>query len=138
MHAQYPDFKANRRSCALFIIAAVGLLCGPTPSQAQTTGPTPQPQGATTVPPDQADQITPETWAVHGQATNVWQLQPAFHSPYQGPQRLSPATNGRETVDLTLYFGVRPWKGAEIWINPEIDQGFGLANTFGAAGYLSG
>ena len=31
-----------------------------------------------------------------------------------------------------------PWKGAELWINPEIDQGFGLANTLGAAGFPSG
>jgi high affinity Mn2+ porin len=26
----------------------------------------------------------------------------------------------------------------EIWINPEADQGFGLSNSFGVAGYLSG
>jgi Carbohydrate-selective porin, OprB family len=35
-------------------------------------------------------------------------------------------------------FRFRPWQGAEIWINPEIDQGFGLSNGFGAAGYLIG
>jgi high affinity Mn2+ porin len=33
---------------------------------------------------------------------------------------------------------VRPWQGAEIWINPEADQGYGLGNSFGVAGYLSG
>ena len=65
-------------------------------------------------------------------------LQPAFKSPYQGPQSLSPAANGRETLDMTLYLGVRPWKGAEIWFNPEMDQGFGLSGTFGLAGYPSG
>jgi high affinity Mn2+ porin len=58
--------------------------------------------------------------------------------PYQGPQSLSPATNGRETVDITLYAGIRNWPSAEIWINPEVDQGFGLSNTFGVAGYPSG
>ena len=79
-----------------------------------------------------------ETWAIHGQATNVWLLQPAFRSPYRGPHSLSPAANGRETIDVTLYAGLRPWSGAEIWINPEVDQGFGLADTFGVAGYLSG
>ena len=82
--------------------------------------------------------MQPETWAVHGQATNVWLLHPAFRSPYQGPHSLSPAANGRETIDATLYAGIRPWPGAEIWINPEIDQGFGLSNTFGVAGYPSG
>jgi high affinity Mn2+ porin len=30
------------------------------------------------------------------------------------------------------------WQGAEFWINPEIDQGFGVGNTHGAAGFPSG
>jgi high affinity Mn2+ porin len=34
--------------------------------------------------------------------------------------------------------GARLWSGAEVWINPEIDQGFGLDNTLGAAGFPSG
>ena len=79
-----------------------------------------------------------ENWAIHGQATNVWLLQPAFRSPFEGPQSLRPGANGRETVDVTLYAGFRPWPGAEIWINPEVDQGFGLSDTFGVAGYVSG
>jgi high affinity Mn2+ porin len=88
--------------------------------------------------PQQAEPTTPQTWAVHGQTTYTQQYQPAFRSPYQGPQSLSPAANGRETFDATIYAGVRPWQGGEIWINPEVDQGFGLGNTFGVAGYLSG
>ena len=108
------------------------MMCG-----AQMVGPTPQPQGIP-VTPEEAEQVEEENWAIHGQATNVWLLQPAFRSPYQGPHSLSPAANGRETVDLTLYAGIRPWPGAEIWINPEVDQGFGLSDTFGVAGYPSG
>ena len=42
---------------------------------------------------------------------------------------------GRETWDVTLYAGVRLWQGAELWIDPEIDQGFGLAGTHGVAGF---
>ncbi len=30
------------------------------------------------------------------------------------------------------------WKGAELWIDPEIDQGFGVGNTHGVAGFPSG
>ena len=96
-------------------------------------GPTPQPQGIP-VTPEHAEQVQPESWAIHGQSTFTWLLQPAFRSPYQGPQSLSPAANGRETFDATLYAGIRPWPGAEIWINTEVDQGFGLQNTFGIAG----
>src|SRR6202012_1496746 len=64
--------------------------------------------------------------------------QPAFRSPYQGSYSLPAAANGRETFDATLYAGFRPWKGAEIWINPEVDQGYGLGDSEGVAGYLSG
>jgi high affinity Mn2+ porin len=127
----------HSRSQSLSCLAAIGFLCWPMMCGAQMVGPTPQPQGIP-VTPEQAEQVEPENWAIHGQATNVWLLQPGFRSPYRGPQSLSPATNGRETVDATLYAGIRPWPGAEIWINPEVDQGFGLSNTFGAAGYPSG
>ena len=79
-----------------------------------------------------------QDWAIHGQATLTWQGHPAFQSPYSGANSLNPSANGRETFDATLYAGVRPWAGGEIWIDPEIDQGFGLSNTLGAAGFPSG
>jgi high affinity Mn2+ porin len=30
------------------------------------------------------------------------------------------------------------WSGAELWVDPEIDQGFGLSDTLGVAGFPSG
>jgi high affinity Mn2+ porin len=75
-------------------------------------------------------------FVVHGQATFVEQYAAPFRAPYAGQNSLAP-NSGRETFDLDLYVGYRPWKGAEIWINPEIDQGFGLSGTFGVAGFPS-
>ncbi|HUB46282.1 MAG TPA: carbohydrate porin [Acetobacteraceae bacterium] len=129
----------SRLSPPPLIVAAVACLL-PLTAGAQTA---PVSADAPTSPasvntPPVPDDTAPEQWAVHGQATNVWLLQPAFRSPYQGPQSLSPAANGRETLDATVYAGFRPWQGAEVWINPEMDQGFGLSNTFGVAGYVSG
>ena len=124
----------GRALCALITVQLLGWSM---PSHAQSVGQAAPAQDAAAA-PEQAEPEAPESWAVHGQFTNVWQLQPAFHSPFQGAQSLSPAANGRETVDATLYLGIRPWQGAEIWINPEMDQGFGLSNTFGVAGYVSG
>lgn len=80
----------------------------------------------------------PETWAVHGQSTFVVQYHPAFRSPYRGHNSLDPGSRGNETFDATLFLGVRPWDGGEIWINGEIDQGFGLSNTLGIVGFPSG
>jgi high affinity Mn2+ porin len=118
-------------------LSVMGVLCWPVICRTQMVGPTPQPQGVA-VTPEQAEQVETEAWAIHGQGTNVWLLQPVFRSPYEGAHSLHSGANGRETVDVTLYAGVRPWPGAEIWINPEVDQGFGLSDTFGVAGYVSG
>jgi high affinity Mn2+ porin len=79
-----------------------------------------------------------DLWAIHGQATLTWQGHPAFTSPYAGPNSLDASANGRETFDATLYAGLHPWPGGELWIDPEIDQGFGLSNTLGVAGFPSG
>jgi high affinity Mn2+ porin len=79
-----------------------------------------------------------ESWSLHGEVTGVTQYHPAFRSPYQGPNSLDPGNSGRETVDVTLYAGVRLWSGASVYLNPEMDQGFGLSTTVGLAGFSSG
>jgi high affinity Mn2+ porin len=86
-----------------------------------------------------ADGPTPilgDRFNLHGQLTYISQYAPRFRSPYAGQQSLLP-NEGRETSDVTFYLGARLWEGAELWINPEIDQGFGLSNTFGVAGFPS-
>ena len=76
-------------------------------------------------------------FAVHGQFTYIEQEDSGFHAPYSGANSLTP-DRGKETVDATLFLGARLWHGAEFWINPELDQGFGLDNTLGVAGFPSG
>ncbi len=83
------------------------------------------------------DDLASDRFGVHGQTTFVNQYAPGFHDPYRGANSFIPHT-GRETWDATLYLGARLWPGAELWINPEIDQGFGLSTTLGVAGYPSG
>jgi high affinity Mn2+ porin len=80
---------------------------------------------------------TVDNLAFHGQTTFVWQGYPAFRSPYQGAQSLPAGGQARETFDTTLIVGIRPWAGAEIWLDPEIDRGHGLADTHGVAGFPS-
>ena len=80
----------------------------------------------------------PDIVNFHGQATFLEQAYPAIRSPYQGANSLPGGGQGRETSDASLFAGMRLWRGAELWINPEIDQGFGLANTLGVAGFPSG
>src|ERR1700689_4734522 len=76
-------------------------------------------------------------FAIHGQTTFLEQYVFPFRSPYLGPNSLDP-NQGRETWDATVFVGWRPWSGAELWVDPEIDQGFGLSDTLGVAGFTSG
>jgi len=78
-----------------------------------------------------------DNFAFHAQATYLNQFVPPFRSPYLGTNSLIP-NQGRETSDVTFYAGARLWQGAEVWFNPELDQGFGLSSSVGAAGFPSG
>jgi high affinity Mn2+ porin len=83
------------------------------------------------------EELNAQNFAVHGQFTYVEQETSNFNAPYAGTNSLSP-DRGAETIDLTLYLGAHLWPGAEGWIDGEIDQGFGLDDTVGAAGFPSG
>ena len=76
--------------------------------------------------------------AFHAQVTEVAQGYPGFRSPYVSDNSLAGHSQADQTTDVTLFAGLKLWKGAEFWINPEIDQGFGLGNTHGTAGFPSG
>src|ERR1700736_832006 len=108
-------------------VLALGLLCGHTPMALAAD----KSEGST------SQLMTDEHFAIHGQLTYVEQDTNGFSAPYSGANSLSRST-GRETVDATLFLGARLWPGAEGWITPEIDQGFGLDNTLGVAGFPSG
>ena len=54
---------------------------------------------------------------------------------YQGQNSLSGASQAKDTASTTAFIGFRPWDGTDIYINPEITQGFGLSDTLGVAGF---
>ncbi len=88
--------------------------------------------------PKPAAKAEPSNFDFHGQTTFTWQGYPPIQSPYRGPLSLPGGGEAREVGDFTLFAGVRLWQGAEFWIDPEVDQGFGVGNTHGAAGYPNG
>jgi high affinity Mn2+ porin len=94
-------------------------------------------ENAGTAAPGATPASSPPRFALYGQATYTEQETDGFHTPYAGPNSLTP-DSGRETTDATLYLGARLWRGAELWVNPEADQGFGLDDTLGLAGFSSG
>lgn len=117
----------------LALAALLGLAAQPaladTPSPADDTA-APAPEAPAQAAPDQR-------FAIHAQSTFTAQGTPGFASPYAGANSLAPSQL-KETFDVTAYLGARLWRGAELWANPEIDQGFGLSGTMGVAGFPSG
>ncbi len=79
-----------------------------------------------------------DPWRINAQLTNVTQWHRRFRSPYEGANSLDASGRAEETSDVTLFAGLQLGPRTEIWVNPEIDQGFGLSNTLGVAGFPSG
>jgi high affinity Mn2+ porin len=79
-----------------------------------------------------------EPWSLHAQSTFIEQYHPALKSAFRGPNSLDPGSRGNETFDLTVFAGARLWDGGEAYADLEVDQGFGLSNTLGVAGFPSG
>ena len=86
---------------------------------------------------DRADR-GPGSWEIHGQTTFIYQGYPAFSAGYDGPNSLPMLGQSRETWTVSAFLGMRLWQGGEFYYNPEMLQGFGVANTTGAAGYPNG
>ena len=92
-----------------------------------------------TAPTPSADDSAPDKiWAIHAQATDVLQYHPAFPSPYQGKNSLTPEAETSNTVNASLFAGVQPWKGGQFWFDLDMNQGFAPSNTEGVAGYVNG
>jgi high affinity Mn2+ porin len=87
---------------------------------------------------DKAKDRGPGSWEIHGQTAFVFQGYPAFAAAYNGPQSLPSSGQSRETWAVSAYLGVRLWEGGELYYSPELLQGFGLAQTQGAAGFPNG
>lgn len=79
----------------------------------------------------------PQTWSLHIQNTSIVQGVTNFPSPYVGDNSLTPHQT-RETITVTVFFAVQPWKGAMLVINPEFAQGQGLNLAHGVAGFPNG
>lgn len=80
----------------------------------------------------------PAWYSLHAQATFTDQGHPSFaHSAPDGPQSLASKAQNAETTDVTLFMGLKI-ENLELYANPEMDQGFGLSDTYGVAGFPSG
>jgi high affinity Mn2+ porin len=126
----------------------LGVVTAPAASPAPALfSPAPAPT-ATPAPPATAATPKPERFSVHLQSTDTQQYHGGFRAAYSGPQSLYAGADTAKTIDADLFLGARVWNRGELYLNPELDQGFGLGlpgppglpyqGTFGVAGYVSG
>lgn len=79
-----------------------------------------------------------EQYSVHAQTTNVVQAYPRFRADYDGPNSFPSGGLANVGSTTNIFAGLRLWDGGAVYLNPEIDIGYGLANSVGAASYVNG
>ncbi|WP_018266915.1 carbohydrate porin [Methylosinus sp. LW4] len=84
------------------------------------------------------DKKNEEIYSFHGQTTAVVQGYPKFPALYSGSHSFPPKGLADAGSTSNLFFGMRVWDGGAVYLNPEVDMGYGLANSVGAASYVNG
>src|SRR5271166_5490614 len=74
---------------------------------------------------------------ISGQANFVSQWHPAFHSPYQGKNSLTPEAQDATSRVLTLYTGLRLTSTAELLCDVQETGGHGIGEALGLAGFTN-
>lgn len=75
---------------------------------------------------------------LHFQTTYIYQYKPSFHSPYSALHSLSGKAEKANSLTATLFLGLRLWKGAAFFVNPEIAGGNGLSGSYGLSASTNG
>jgi high affinity Mn2+ porin len=82
--------------------------------------------------------VPPERWNLFWQATSVGQYHGTFTSPYQGAFSLENRMERDVSLTTTLFFGLRLWKHAQLYFDPEIAGGRGFSHVTGLANSSNG
>ena len=88
--------------------------------------------------PEAAPEPAEALWNWHTQATVVGQGNSHFTAPYEGQRSLPDVNEVRETVSFDLTGGTRLWRGAELFGDVLVWQGFGLGNAVGLEAFPNG
>ena len=130
-----------RRTAALMLVFAFsGSALGAEPNPGVTHSPGPpsvtsaQAPASAETEPSSADASTAESspeerFSLHYQTTVATQWHPSFRASYSGANGLRPKAESATSVVLDLFTGARLWRGAEVYLQPELGGGRGLSST---------
>ena len=79
-----------------------------------------------------------ESVSIHGQSTYIWQYKPAFSAAYTGSKSLLPSAEHGYSWSATISVGLRLWKGASVFLDPELIQGVAFSDSQGLGGLANG
>lgn len=102
---------------------------------APAEGPSPSDRGndaPAMIPHFESDRI----W-LSGQINIISQWHPGFHSPYQGPNSLTPEAQDASSRVLTLFTGVRLSNTTELLCDVQETGGHGISEALGLAGFTN-
>lgn len=74
----------------------------------------------------------------HFQLTSVTQYKFELLPTYEGANSLSVGDESASTLTATIFWGTKLWKGAAIYINPEVAGGSGISSAKGIAAFVNG
>ena len=129
-----------------FLSALLVCLGAPHRAQAQALPPDQPSAQSDPIPKDDSDSDASPTLFPHSESSRFWisgqanfisQWHPAFHSPYQGPNSLSPEAQDASSRVLTLFTGVEISDTAELLFDVQETGGHGIGEALGLAGFTN-
>jgi high affinity Mn2+ porin len=135
-------FQIARGLCCLLLVC-LAIPCH-VHGQVAPSNPAPAPSAPSPVPDSSSD--GPTTLFPHFESDRIWlsgqaniitQWHPAFRSPYQGPNSLSPEAQDASSRVLTLFTGLRINGTTEFLCDIQETGGHGIGEALGLAGFTN-
>lgn len=131
------------RGWRLFLAAAILSLAGASsilpqqPPAPQSSAPPDDSPPESDPPPTMVPHLETDRLWLSGQANFISQYHPGFHSPYSGPNSLSPQAQDATSRVLTLFTGLRLTSTTEFLCDVQETGGHGLGEALGLAGFTN-
>lgn len=81
--------------------------------------------------------LSDSLYTLHVQHTFINQIHPNFIAKYSGKNSLISSKENCLSMTATCYSGVKLWRNAEVYLNPEISGGSGFSKVQGIAGFTN-
>jgi hypothetical protein len=125
--------------------ALIVCLAAPRSAHSQDAPQDPSPAQNTQAPEDASTGETPTIFPhsessrfwISGQANFISEWHPGFHSPYQGPNSLSPEAQDASSRVLTLLTGLEIGDSSEVLLDVQETGGHGIGEALGLAGFTN-